>query len=116
MSTDISTGYESGRFYRRNIDPYLDVYTEEYDTQDDPVLVLSLGLVNSPGEGNPWQVASGAFAIPNQGIVAEKAAAIVIIAAAWTDNKTQPIATLLAAINSALAAEGYTRPNGAAIE
>ena len=116
MSTAISAGYDTARFYRRNTTPYLDVYTDFYDTQSDPVLVLSLGLVNSPKEGNPWQVASGHFAIPNQGIVAEKAAAILIIATAWTNNKTQPIATLLAAINSALTTEGYTRPNGAAIE
>ena len=115
MSTDITNGYENGRFFRRNTTPYSDVYTDFYDDQSDPVLVLSLGLVNTPGDGNTWQVASGHFAIPNQGIVAEKAAANVIIATAWTDNKTQPIATLLTAINSALTTEGYTRPNGAAI-
>ncbi len=115
MSTDITNGYDTPRFYRRNTNPYLDIYTDNYDQQADPILVLTVALVNSPGEGNPWQVASGHFAIPNQGIVAEKAAAVVIIANAWDTNKNEPIATLLSAINSALTTEGYTRPDGSAI-
>lgn len=115
MSTDITNGYDNVRFYRRNTTPYSDVYTDFYDTQGDPVLVLSLGLVNTAGDGNTWQVASGHFAIPNQGVVAEKAAAVVVVTNSWNTNKNEPIATLLSAINSALTTEGYTRPDGVAI-
>ncbi len=116
----IAAGFDIARFYRANETPYFDIYSDYYDTQLDPLLVLVVGLPRSVGIGfrtvEAWETASGHFALP---VVPRhplaKKEAIEFVFVAWDANKGDTQAVLTTAINAALTAAGYTRPNGVAI-
>ena len=103
----IIAGFDIARFYRHNI-------------SGDERLVLVVGLPRSTGKGyradESWDTASGHFALPNDPRhPIAKSYAVLTVFDAWDTNKNASQATLTSAINAALTARGYTRPNGVAI-
>ena len=103
----ITAGFDIARFYRHNI-------------SGDERLVLVVGLPRSVGKGfradESWETVSGHFALPNdpRHPIAKSFATLTVFGA-WDANKTDTQATLTTAVNAALTARGYTRPNGVAI-
>ncbi len=103
----IIAGFDIARFYRHNI-------------SGDERLILVVGLPRSTGKGfradESWDTASGHFALPNDPRhPIAKSYAVLTVFDAWDNNKNASQATLTAAVNAALTARGYTRPNGVAI-
>ena len=79
--------------------------------------VLAVGVSRTAAAGyktsEGWYPASGQFALPMA--AGGRAAAMTVARVAWAAEKASSNAVLLAAVNAALTAAGYTRPNGAAI-
>jgi hypothetical protein len=100
---DISVGYDTVKFFRLG------------STR----LSLAMGLgrngASTYNRGESWAPASGAFALPLGRPPDPSNEATAQVRTAWNANKTDTDAVLLAAINAALTAAGYTRPNGSVI-
>ena len=95
----LKAGYDNARFFRNGAEQF----------------ILVTGLSRNAAAGfkttENWVPASGRFAVP----VTFKEQAVSDTQATWVANKAADDATLLALVNTALTAAGFTRPDGSTI-